>query len=69
MLTDVSQLTFFRPTDDGAGVTTKTPLDQRIASFVDVEGAFVGSERLVESLRMPGAPPIHIVVATIQDLW
>ena len=60
---------FFRTCIDGVDVTTKTPAEQRTASFCDGESAFTGSERLVDMIRAPEAPPVHFMMASAQDVW
>ncbi|KZV75729.1 hypothetical protein PENSPDRAFT_748157 [Peniophora sp. CONT] len=61
--------TFFQPSADGDGVTPKTPIEQRVASFVDVDSVWTGSRRLVDMIHAPNAPHIYFMMATAQDVW
>lgn len=59
--------TFFCPVKGQEGrVTTKTPVEQQTASFVDIKGAFVASERLIKVLH---DVPTHVINGARHDLW
>ncbi|THH07840.1 hypothetical protein EW146_g9188 [Bondarzewia mesenterica] len=51
---------------ENGAVTMKTPFQQQTASFMDIEGAFAASERLISILH---GVPTHVINGAYRDLW
>lgn len=54
-----------RPGDE-KGLTTKTPAQQRTTSFVNIQSAYTGTQRVAGLLHRL---PHNAIVSSVHDLW